>query len=104
MNLKIKDVHLETEIARAPEKPGPEDVRKEARIDLSDYDETHYIVGLKRGSVYVRKFLLEKEGRTEDEARKTVSDHILAGDFDEDLTEGYRKLKDRPLKAGGREL
>jgi hypothetical protein len=98
MAVVIKDVPLSTRLApKAVRGLKPETIRQKARLVIKPYDEGHYIVGLKRGNKYVKKFLIEnrrgQQAVSMEEAEKNIRQMVLAGEFDRPLIEEYVRRK-----------
>ncbi|MBT5874795.1 MAG: hypothetical protein HOH43_15360 [Candidatus Latescibacteria bacterium] len=105
MKFAIKDLPLNTRLAaKKSVGPKPETVREKSRIVIKEYDSDNFIVGLKRGNKFVKKFLAEKasgKGTVSiTEAEAQIRKAILAGDFDKDLIENYKMDKPTGKRRG----
>lgn len=105
MKFAIKDLPLNTRLA--PKKsvgPKPETVREKARIVIKEYDLDNFIVGLKRGNKFVKKFLAEKgsgkSALSASEAEVQIRKAIVAGDFDKELIADYKLDKPTGKRRG----
>ncbi|MBM3262237.1 MAG: hypothetical protein FJY97_02245 [candidate division Zixibacteria bacterium] len=98
MAISIKEVPLHTRLAtKSVRGLKPETIRENAKIVVKIYDEKSYIAGLKRGNVFVKKFVVpaKQEGKilTLSDVETNIRVMVTNGDFDQALIHDYRRKK-----------
>lgn len=111
MAISIKEVPLNTRLAtKSARSVKPETIRAKARIVIKEYDDSRFIVGLKRGNTFVKKFTVtrKQDGQTLTIAavEENVRAMMMNGDFDRALIHDFHRKKpgtgEMPKRGRGR--
>lgn len=106
MSFLYKEIPLNTPLKK---KPGlsKERIRNKVKIKIVDYDETSFLVGIKRGVKYVAKIHVEKvqdkKMISQKDVEKEIRKLINEGQFDRVIFGDHEKsAKEEPVKRRGR--